>query len=206
MKTGRNDLCPCGSGKKYKHCCLLDASAIPEESPALSAQRKAHAYLADRFRNQQREAIAEGFFGQFDDPEELREALEDLDEGHERMLAINLNDWVLCDARYERRGEWKRGIEWVLADERLRLSNAERAYLRELEHAPLRLHEITAVERGRGFCLRDLHDASAIARFVHTQRQRGRCPWRAGDRGSGSDIAYQRCRVHICTNDSTDDS
>lgn len=22
MKTGRNDLCPCGSGKKYKHCCL----------------------------------------------------------------------------------------------------------------------------------------------------------------------------------------
>jgi hypothetical protein len=22
MKTGRNDPCPCGSGKKYKHCCL----------------------------------------------------------------------------------------------------------------------------------------------------------------------------------------
>ena len=21
-KTGRNDLCPCGSGKKYKHCCI----------------------------------------------------------------------------------------------------------------------------------------------------------------------------------------
>jgi uncharacterized protein len=20
-KTGRNDPCPCGSGKKYKHCC-----------------------------------------------------------------------------------------------------------------------------------------------------------------------------------------
>ncbi|MDA8335538.1 MAG: SEC-C metal-binding domain-containing protein [Peptococcaceae bacterium] len=22
MKTGRNDPCPCGSGKKYKNCCL----------------------------------------------------------------------------------------------------------------------------------------------------------------------------------------
>jgi uncharacterized protein YecA (UPF0149 family) len=22
-KTGRNDPCPCGSGKKYKKCCLL---------------------------------------------------------------------------------------------------------------------------------------------------------------------------------------
>lgn len=24
-KIGRNDLCPCGSGKKYKHCCLKTA-------------------------------------------------------------------------------------------------------------------------------------------------------------------------------------
>jgi hypothetical protein len=22
MKTGRNDPCPCGSGKKYKRCCM----------------------------------------------------------------------------------------------------------------------------------------------------------------------------------------
>jgi hypothetical protein len=26
MKIGRNDLCPCGSGKKYKHCCMDDLS------------------------------------------------------------------------------------------------------------------------------------------------------------------------------------
>ena len=24
MKIGRNDLCPCGSGKKYKQCCMLN--------------------------------------------------------------------------------------------------------------------------------------------------------------------------------------
>ena len=23
-KTGRNELCPCGSGKKYKRCCGVD--------------------------------------------------------------------------------------------------------------------------------------------------------------------------------------
>lgn len=23
-KIGRNDACPCGSGRKYKHCCYLD--------------------------------------------------------------------------------------------------------------------------------------------------------------------------------------
>jgi uncharacterized protein YecA (UPF0149 family) len=25
-KTGRNDMCPCGSNKKYKHCCLNRSS------------------------------------------------------------------------------------------------------------------------------------------------------------------------------------
>jgi SEC-C motif len=26
MKLGRNDPCPCGSGKKYNHCCLNAAA------------------------------------------------------------------------------------------------------------------------------------------------------------------------------------
>lgn len=25
-KVGRNEICPCGSGKKFKKCCLLDPS------------------------------------------------------------------------------------------------------------------------------------------------------------------------------------
>ncbi len=29
MKAGRNDPCPCGSGKKYKKCCLLEARTAP---------------------------------------------------------------------------------------------------------------------------------------------------------------------------------
>jgi preprotein translocase subunit SecA len=27
-KTGRNDPCPCGSGKKYKKCCMLKESNV----------------------------------------------------------------------------------------------------------------------------------------------------------------------------------
>jgi hypothetical protein len=30
MKTGRNDPCPCGSGKKYKHCCYAKDSVKQE--------------------------------------------------------------------------------------------------------------------------------------------------------------------------------
>jgi SEC-C motif/Protein of unknown function (DUF2384) len=34
MKPGRNDACPCGSGKKYKHCCLAPASGSAKEETA----------------------------------------------------------------------------------------------------------------------------------------------------------------------------
>ena len=30
MKRGRNDPCPCGSGKKYKHCCLLASATAAD--------------------------------------------------------------------------------------------------------------------------------------------------------------------------------
>jgi tetratricopeptide (TPR) repeat protein len=41
-KPGRNDPCPCGSGKKYKHCCLEKNQATEHASyAAAQAQRQA---------------------------------------------------------------------------------------------------------------------------------------------------------------------
>ena len=42
-KPGRNDPCPCGSGKKYKKCCLTNDEAaeterlVPERAERASA-------------------------------------------------------------------------------------------------------------------------------------------------------------------------
>ena len=33
MKVGRNEPCPCGSGKKYKKCCLAKDEAIRATTP-----------------------------------------------------------------------------------------------------------------------------------------------------------------------------
>jgi hypothetical protein len=30
MKPGRNDPCPCGSGKKYKYCCLSESATVAD--------------------------------------------------------------------------------------------------------------------------------------------------------------------------------
>lgn len=40
-KIGRNDPCPCGSGKKYKRCCLPKHEAAAAERAAAAAQAAA---------------------------------------------------------------------------------------------------------------------------------------------------------------------
>jgi len=41
QKVGRNDICPCGSGKKYKHCCQLGEARTAKPAPlgALAAKQ-----------------------------------------------------------------------------------------------------------------------------------------------------------------------
>src|ERR1700674_2929061 len=51
-KPGRNDLCPCGSGNKYKKCCLAKEEAVAREqlakAEARSAERAAETATAHR--------------------------------------------------------------------------------------------------------------------------------------------------------------
>lgn len=42
-KIGRNDRCPCGSGKKYKHCCMAQDEAAAREKLAAAAATTAAA-------------------------------------------------------------------------------------------------------------------------------------------------------------------
>jgi hypothetical protein len=39
-KIGRNDPCPCGSGKKYKKCCLLKEQQGYEQKRSVAGRRK----------------------------------------------------------------------------------------------------------------------------------------------------------------------
>ena len=46
-RIGRNDPCPCGSGKKYKHCCL-DKDRVAEFAPAVRQRVALQAQKANR--------------------------------------------------------------------------------------------------------------------------------------------------------------
>lgn len=40
MKVGRNDLCPCGSGQKFKKCCIPRYEYKPKPEPKPQFRRK----------------------------------------------------------------------------------------------------------------------------------------------------------------------
>ena len=61
-QLGRNDPCPCGSGKKYKKCCLTnDAAAENERLVAERAEREERAAAKRQELRKVREAITANF-------------------------------------------------------------------------------------------------------------------------------------------------
>ena len=112
-KVGRNDPCPCGSGKKFKKCCLATerppASRIEEERTAVGT---AIAWLKTRHAEEVDEAVLLDYLGEPE--EEELDAIHDLPEGHKRMLEINIAEWLLADAFLEVDGKRVRALDLVL--------------------------------------------------------------------------------------------
>ena len=68
IKTGRNDLCPCGSGKKYKKCCLVSAEDADFQYRRF---RQTHAALIPRLTDFAFETLG---------PESLEEAWQEFND------------------------------------------------------------------------------------------------------------------------------
>lgn len=69
-KTGRNEPCPCGSGKKYKHCCLPKDE---EAERAAFAEKKKTAAEEERERTRELAAMRERIDAQLEEDADLTE-------------------------------------------------------------------------------------------------------------------------------------
>jgi hypothetical protein len=101
-KLGRNDPCPCGSGKKYKQCCLKPGN-LPRDSDRSEAVPKAIQWLFTKYGKTARESLDEGFFGGLDDDEYAM--LQGLPGDSYEGIMINAMEWLLAEGVMTLKGQ-----------------------------------------------------------------------------------------------------
>jgi tetratricopeptide (TPR) repeat protein len=100
-KTGRNDPCPCGSGNKYKRCCLAkheaDARLVAAVARELAA---AEAEIADELTTASNAVVDLIHAGELDAAEhaahDLLACFPDVHDGYDRL-------GMICEARGDHR-------------------------------------------------------------------------------------------------------
>jgi Tfp pilus assembly protein PilF len=112
-KIGRNDPCPCGSGRKYKRCCLPQQEAAAAERAAAAAAQAAAQRLPPGWAWEDDDGLDEAsnrvvdlvHAGQLDEAEqaarELLSRYPDVHDGFERLAMV-----------YEARGDRVQAAEY----------------------------------------------------------------------------------------------
>ena len=152
-KPGRNDPCPCGSGKKYKQCCLT-SEAIPRDSDRSEAVPKAIQWIFTKYGQLAREALHEGFFGGLHDDDYAM--LQDLPSDSYEGIMINAMEWFLADGLITLKGQDHRVADLLLDRGGPLFSAEQRQWLELLTAMPLRLYEVVAVIPDESITLRDM--------------------------------------------------
>jgi hypothetical protein len=169
MKTGRNEPCPCGSGKKYKQCCLakaVEAAQSPDELARRRVRRLLDEFgmtllkfMLDTYGNTALiEAWAE-FLGDDDDELEFDPETPHAtvffswlfyhwspDPQDTEVADTSLHDVVPARLYLQRKGKH---VDPVL-----------RRYIEAALAAPLTFHEVLSVDPGRGFQAREFFSGS----------------------------------------------
>lgn len=175
---GRNDPCPCGSGKKYKHCCLRGEPSplkLVTNSPAVAkAQAAANSQPQDDSHEhavsvamdwltspRYSRGFREGFEAHIDAiwPDDAE--TDTLDDDVDQMLEINVTEWMLARGDILIKGKWTEINELLTGPNGPALTSGQRAWLKQLNTQPLRPYVITEVRSGEGFTVLDALDTDA---------------------------------------------
>jgi len=166
LKAGRNDPCPCGSGKKYKKCCLpKDTAAAGDELN----QRKATDELRVLLRQTEGEIISNllDFARKRFGTAALDQAWSDF-LGKKNLKADPKNvEFTQLFVPYfvtqwrPRSGWWPNALSKTIADSYLKeagtgIPETTRRFLETICLAPFSFHQVRAVEAGSSMVLRDV--------------------------------------------------
>lgn len=161
MKIGRNDPCPCGSGKKYKKCCLNKAK--PPEDLLYHRLGAAHDRLVERLMVYAHEVLDKSAM-----PLALYEFLvwpetklpQDLIVEHMQLFVPwLLFNWMYDpdDAEVELNVPPLQTVAEIYAEKRgQRLDKLQRRLIDAASGRPFSFFEVTSCKQGEGFRLKDI--------------------------------------------------
>jgi len=147
VKTGRNDPCPCGSGKKYKNCCLIKERA-PQTTASLylpsekSLNDKVLSYLDQ-----------ERFDWDYEEARDLWYTSFGTHKNRETTEGVWFTVWFIHDYRLS---YGKTLLELFYDERRHTLDGLEAEILEALLRARLGMYEVNSVKEGTGVGLTEL--------------------------------------------------
>jgi len=165
MGTGRNEPCPCGSGRKYKKCCLLTQEvSFDESSILLDAETRLSAKLFAFYQKHRNdipiEEVGRSLFG-----DDFGETMLFRDE----TKGILFNQFCIFD--YKRPGG-STLLEKFHVEEYLSLDENEKLLVNQLRDARWGLFEMQEVYHGKGSFIKDVFsDKTYNLRDIASSRQ-----------------------------------
>ncbi|MDQ6995073.1 MAG: SEC-C metal-binding domain-containing protein, partial [Mariprofundaceae bacterium] len=136
QKVQRNALCPCGSGKKYKKCCLLKAK---DESNQRYDHRegvqKSLIWLNQTYRPQIDQWVEAFWFSGMSDIE--RQGIVTADAQIRAIHDVNVLELLLAEGRFSDEESEATPLQLVLNEPSLELNESQQSYLAQLTQRPL---------------------------------------------------------------------
>ncbi len=154
VKVQRNEPCPCGSGKKYKKCCMLQK----REQSVASLGRKEGVQLALTWLNQHYSEAIEAWVEKVwldGISDEQRAGIASADARIRSIHDINLLEQLLSEGNFLDIDGESCALTLVLAADDLGLNDAQRDYLKQLPTCALQLYQVTACQAGQSFTVCD---------------------------------------------------
>ena len=177
MKTGRNDPCPCGSGKKHKKCCLNKNNVIPAIDLAYKRistvykelELKLEKYMVTHF---DKEIIEDAIYEFFCWPDEeddyfTEDAMDYFQDLYRPWILYNWDCEPDLDKTWAKKNDAITIAQSYLKENINKVSTTEKNLIAAISHKPYCFWEVTGVKPGKSIDLKNIMTGKEITVQEH---------------------------------------
>ncbi|MFQ5344561.1 MAG: YecA family protein [Mariprofundus sp.] len=173
-KINRNEPCPCGSGKKYKKCCLLEERRLTTiRASNREVVQEAVNWIALQHGDAMAHWVEHVWFA--DIGEEERKGLSTADPAIRSIHDVNVLEQMVAEGVFGQADPASQASDdavqqvpvlQLILDSAMDLTPEQRDYLQQLGQSPLRLYRVSECRPGEGFAVQRYPSADDAAVMI----------------------------------------